>query len=244
MLAESIDIADQYWSAEFGCDQEQLRPVLPRVQEHSGRLCGYSGVFVLVAQAAPLVSVPKPLLSAVAPRAIQFVPQAIRDAETLRELVAPGSVTRVIGPALLNYADRSCFVAVDTTGARELAPRDEGQFLAMREACPSDEWEPKEFSLGSPPVFGAFATGGELVAVANMRVWAERIAHISVVTRPSFRGMGFGTRVVAAVTDRALELGLLPQYRVLESNGASRRVARKLGFFSYGYTVAARLADT
>jgi RimJ/RimL family protein N-acetyltransferase len=243
MLAESIELADDYWSAEFGCDRLHLRPDAPHVQHHAGGLSDYAGAFFIVLDAAPVVSVPSVLLNAVAPRADQFVAEAIRDVEALRRLLAPGTVTKVIGPALLNYADRSCFVPTDPEDTRELLPRDEASFLVMRAACPPEEWEAKDFSLGSQPTFGAFTANGELVAIANIRVWADRIAHISVVARPGFRGQGFGTRAVAVATGRALDIGLLPQYRVLESNAPSRRVARKLGFQSYGWTGAARLAQ-
>lgn len=240
-MAESVEVADDYWAAEFGCERRHLRPGEPRVQQHSGRLSDYVGAFIFVLDAAPLVSVPSALLGAVAPRANQFVVDAIRDEAALRRLLAPGAVTRVIGPALLNYADRSCFVPSDTDRTRELAPSDEAQFLAMRAACPPEEWEPKGFGVGSESTFGAFSANGELAAVAGIRVWADRIAHISVVSRPGRRAQGFGTRAVAAATGRAFDAGLLPQYRVLESNAPSRRIAGKLGFHSYGWTVAVRL---
>jgi RimJ/RimL family protein N-acetyltransferase len=214
------------------------------VQHHTGELANSSGAFILVLDSPALVSVPRTIVSAVALRADQFIDQAIRDVDALSRLLVPATVTRVIGPARLNYVDRSCFVPMPTGNTRELMPRDEAPFLAMRAACPPDEWEPKEFSLGLQPTFGTFGANGELVAVAGTRVWAEPIAHISVVARPGFRDQGFGTRAVAAATSRALDIGLLPQYRVLESNAQSRRVAHKLGFQSYGWTVSVRLAQT
>ena len=242
MLRESIEIADDYWSAEFGCDRVHLRPDAPRVQPHAGGLSDYPGVFIAILDAAPLVSVPSVLVSAIQPRAENFTADTIRDEEALRRLLAPATVTRLVGPALLNYADRSCFVDAHTERARELLPGDDGEFTAMRAACPPDEWQPKDFSLGSELTFGAFALNDALASVANIEVWDKRIAHISVVTRPDFRGQGFGSRAVAVATRRALDIGLLPQYRVLESNKPSRQIARKLGFRGYGRTVAVRLA--
>ena len=125
MLAESIEIADEYWAAYFGCDREHLRPRAARVQQHAGGLTDYFGAYVLVLDAAPVVSVPSTILSAVAPRADQFVAEAIRDREALCRLLVPGMVTKVVGPALLEYADRSCFVPTRTDDTRELAPQDD-----------------------------------------------------------------------------------------------------------------------
>jgi GNAT superfamily N-acetyltransferase len=241
VLPQSIAIADEYWAGDLGCDRAELRPKTPRVQCHSGGLSDYSGVFVFLLDAAPVVSVPPALLDAIAPRADQFVAAIARDPAALPSLLSPAAVTLVIGPALLNYADRSSFVGIELTDTRELTPRDEPAFDELKAACLPEDWEPKGFSLESPFSFGAFSSDGVLQAIASIRVWAERIAHISVVARPASRKLGFGTRAVAAATERALQQGLLPQYRVLEHNLASRRIAQKLGYHGYGCTLAARL---
>ena len=46
---------------------------------------------------------------------------------------------------------------------------------------------------------------------------------------------------VAQIGGRAIAEGLLPQYRTLETNGASIRVARALGFCQYATSLAVRL---
>jgi GNAT superfamily N-acetyltransferase len=239
----SIAIADEYWAADFGCDLAALRPSAPRVQQHAGRLSGYAGASILTLTAAALVSVPGSLLDAVALRAEQFVEAAVRDPERLRRLLSPGVVTKLIGPALLHYADRSCFVPIASEDTRQLTTADGSAFRDLEAACLANDWEPKGFSLDSEASFGAFAPGGELMAVAGIEVWAGRIAHLSVVAHPGSRNRGFGSRAVAAATERAIEMGLLPQYRVLEDNVASRGIAHKLGFQGYGYSMAARLAQ-
>jgi GNAT superfamily N-acetyltransferase len=242
VLNTSIDVADEYWAADFGCEREQLRPSGPLVKEHAGGLSDYAGASILVLGASPLISVPSALFATVAARAAQLATAAVRDPAALQRLLLPGSVTRVIGPALLNYADGSCSTPAGFTGGRELSASDASAFLNLKAACPADDWEAKGFALDAQPTFGAFASDGKLMALATFAVWANRIAHLVVVARPEARNRGFGTRAVAAATQRALELGLLPQYRVLEPNVASRRIAAKLGFQPYGYTVAARLA--
>jgi RimJ/RimL family protein N-acetyltransferase len=112
----------------------------------------------------------------------------------------------------------------------------------LKAACSAEEWDPKEFSIEQGASFGAFAENGELKAIAAIEPWDQQLAHIGVVTHPVARNQGYATRAVALATEFALDAGLLPQYRVLERNLASRRVAAKLGFRAYGWTMAARLS--
>ena len=240
---ESLVVADAHWAADFGCARAELRPAAPRVQRHAGSLLGYAGVQIFVAGAAPLVSVPSALFDAVAGRAEQLTLTALCDAKSLVPLLAPGNVTRVIGPALLHYADRSCFAPVPAPSTRALTTADAAAFADLAAACQAEDWEPKEFAVDSGVAHGSFSAEGTLMACAGYRIWAERIAHVSVVTRPSARSQGYGTRAVAHAVGQALAVGLLAQYRVLEHNTASRRIAAKLGFQPYGFTVAARLAQ-
>jgi GNAT superfamily N-acetyltransferase len=243
MQAESIRVAEEYWAAELGCERAQLRPRAPRVQAHAGRLADDAGAFIIVLDAEPGVSVPSAIVGEVAARAQQIRTQSVSTFEVVSRLLAPARATRLIGPALLKYVDRSTFVAASVVDARELTLEDESALLDMQAACPADELEPKDFAFDAGPMFGAFAADGRLASVSNIRNWSDRIAHISVLTRPSFRGQGFGPRAVSVAASRAFDLGLLPQYRVLSNNKASRRVARKLGFRSYGWTVAVRLVQ-
>jgi predicted GNAT family acetyltransferase len=67
------------------------------------------------------------------------------------------------------------------------------------------------------------------------------IAHISIITHPDHRGLSLGRSAVAHLAGRAIAAGLLPQYRTLESNQASMRVAELLGFRSYATSVSIRL---
>ena len=66
--------------------------------------------------------------------------------------------------------------------------------------------------------------------------------HTSVVTHPAFRGCGFGRSAVAHVAQRAIEAGLVAQYRTLQANTPSVRIAESLGFRQYAASVAVRLA--
>lgn len=240
MLPESRRIADTYWAADLGCEVEALRPSKPRVQPHVGARSGYDGAFILVLGAAPVVSVPPALLASVAPRSAEFRADAVADPEQLRALLPRPGPKRMIGPAHLYYADRSCFRPASAPSARPLAPLDEAAFQALRAASPAGDWEPKEFALEPGFIHGAFDPVGDLLAVANFRVWGERIAHLGVLTRPDVRGQGHGTSVVASLGRAALQSGYLLQYRVLASNAPSMEIARKLGFHHHGWSMAVR----
>jgi predicted GNAT family acetyltransferase len=83
--------------------------------------------------------------------------------------------------------------------------------------------------------------GERVAALAGYEVWGSTIAHISVITHPDFRSRGFGRSAVAHLAGRAMAAGLLPQYRTLQSNRASIRVAEALGFHFYATSTAVRL---
>jgi RimJ/RimL family protein N-acetyltransferase len=242
LSAKSLDVVDAHWASEFGCGREELRPPVPRVQAHAGGLEGYPGVFILTLDAAPVVSVPPELLEAIAPRAETFVAEAIGDPAALRRLLSPADVTRVIGPAQLTYADAASFAGAEPGNTRELSRLDHAAFDELKAACSPEDWAPKGLALDARPTFGAFGDDGKLRAVAGFEIWSHRIAHLSVVADPAARGQGHGTRAVAAAARSALDANLVLQYRVLKQNLPSVRVAAKLGFELYGWSMAARLA--
>jgi GNAT superfamily N-acetyltransferase len=79
------------------------------------------------------------------------------------------------------------------------------------------------------------------MSLGGYEVWDERLAHITFVTRPAFRDGGLGRAVVWAAARAALDAGLIPQHRTLETNGPALAVARALGFAPYGATLALQL---
>ena len=243
LIGRTLDVVDDYWARDLGCARDQLRSPVPRVQAHAGGLEGYAGVFVLtVDPGAPVVSAPAELARTLAPRAPRFTADAVSEPDVLRRLLEPVAVGPVIGPAYLSYADAGSFRAPDLGNTRQLGVADRREFDAFRSRCDPADWDPKGFDLESKPTFGAFGERGDLLAVADFELWAGRIAHLSVVAHPHARGQGHGARAVAAAAARALDAGHVLQYRALRENRASLRVAARLGFVRYGWSVAARLA--
>ena len=71
---------------------------------------------------------------------------------------------------------------------------------------------------------------GEPLAGAGYDVWAERLAHMGVLTSPNARGRGYGVLAAAVGSNAALEAGLVPQWRARWDNEPSKRVAQVLGY--------------
>jgi RimJ/RimL family protein N-acetyltransferase len=73
-------------------------------------------------------------------------------------------------------------------------------------------------------------------------VWGDQLAHVGVVVDPRRRGAGHGRAVASVVCAHALAHGLVPQWRTLETNVASRAVAKALGFELRASHFAVRLS--
>jgi RimJ/RimL family protein N-acetyltransferase len=242
LSARTTEIVDEYWARDLGCRRDELRPPVPRIQAHGGGLKNYPGVFILTLGVAPVVSAPSELATALSPGSALFTAESVAAPDELRGLLGPAHVERVIGPAFLNYADAGSFRSPDVGTTRELSVSDTVEFEALRAICASNDWEGKGFDLQARRTFGAFGDGGHLLAIAHFEIWEGRIAHLSVVAHPHARRRGHATRAVAAAARCALDSDLVLQYRVLRENVPSRRVAAKLGFEAYGWSIAARLA--
>jgi GNAT superfamily N-acetyltransferase len=148
-----------------------------------------------------------------------------------------GSSFAVIGPAYVGYAE---VVRPPLYPVRSLTEGDASKAAELRAACPRTEWEHGGIDVNAQPSSGVFI-GSELVSLAGYEIWGGVVAHISVITHPAFRSRGFGRSAVAHLANAALAAGLVPQYRTLESNRPSMRIAESLGFLHYASSVAVRL---
>lgn len=234
MLDDSvISIATGYWASHLGCTSEELFSEPLRIITHGPELADYDGVFALFREGAAVVSLPANRSEALRPLLAGF--GADGSPEALAAALQPAA-EKIIGPAWIGY----CTEAVQPMHpARALNPEGVPALQALQQLCNATEWE-HGGSSAENPCSGAFAEG-QLVALAGYEIWGGAIAHISVITRPDCRGKGFARSAVAHLAARALEAGLLPQYRTLESNTASIRIAETLGFRPYARSLAVRL---
>jgi hypothetical protein len=166
------------------------------------------------------------------------VAASLADPRAARLILGPE--LRVLGPAILAFADRTTFrapaggIATPTVaGAVELAQLGAG--------C--DPAEVEESALGTWQRWvNVVVVDGQVVAGAGVEVWAPAIAHIGVLTRADQRGLGYARTAAAATVAQALAAGMVAQWRARRTLTASRRVAAALGFVELGsqvtYTVA------
>ena len=214
----------RYWAEKLG--------VSPEAFGRAGVAVGETprdNVDLFVRDEAIIVGAPSALVSDCDGAAGQLSGLDTDDAAAVREwfetVVSP---ERVLGPAFYGYADPTTFDPVDDE-ARVLDESDESAFETLRAAVPDEEWNQSGPAFAPGRTVGRVVDGA-LVAVAGYDVRDGLIAHVAVVTHPDHRSSGNGRAVVSLLTDRALDAGLLPQYRTSDAWPWSVALAEGLGY--------------
>ena len=107
----------------------------------------------------------------------------------------------------------------------------------LRDATPKDVDESRINHL-SGTVFVTRAADGTPVAAYGYLLWPNTVAHLCILTSPQHRGVGHGQRVATAAILRALDDGLLPQWRAGSSE--SQALAVRLGLVKFGAQLSVR----
>ena len=244
LTAETRSAVDTYWATFFGCAPDALHRSDSHVVSHAG-LGDYAGVYAMTFEGgAPIVSVPPAYLDLAAAGAVSWSSQSVSSPADLQTLLGPRAGD-VIGPAVVSYLDAPPNDRPPADGdVRVLRPSESAHRIAVERlgvACTPTDWAHGGATLTDTPAAGVFHDAS-LVAMASYTVWGGRLAHIAVVTHPSFRGRGFGRTAVARLLAE-LDHHLIPQYRTLASNVPALHVATSLGFVSYARSMAVRLRD-
>ena len=235
----TLQRADSYWAAFFGCAVGDLHAPRTVVVPHAA-LADYSGVYLMRTEEACIISTPAHLVAHTADQLGRLTPAQAFDAAVVTACFGP-AVERVIGPAYQGYADGVAFRPVDLYGTRMLGEQDTLALHQLAEACGATAWEHSGIGKGERQVvFGCFA-GGELAAAGMGEPRNDVLWHIGIITHPSYRGRGYGRAVVCAIAAHGLALGLVPWYQTLEANAPSIAIAQGLGFTRYATTLAVRL---
>jgi RimJ/RimL family protein N-acetyltransferase len=235
---ESIDAIDEYWATSFGCPREALRPSRTLVLPH-GPGERFNGLYAMTFGGSPIVSVPQAAFVTLRSSLSSWTTDTMRDAAGATDSVGAFAGTP-IGPAWVGYADEATLRSPPLEArARLLSHEDAAAVDTLRESCTPLEWEHGGSALGHDITTGSFANG-TLAALAGYETWGGRIAHIAVIAHPAHRAQGHARTAVALVARLALGRGLVLQYRTLEANTPSRRIADSLGFVHYATSLAIR----
>ncbi len=187
---------------------------------------------------ATAVVVPPALVDPLSEHIAQRPDGDLTDPSTAVELVGP--VARFLGPAALAFADDQCFRSRGSAATTTL-PAGHDLIRELTAACgPRDTQESAVAELPSP--ISVVERDGTVVAASGYEVWSAGVAHIGVLTHPRWRGRGLATAVAGAAVARALDAGLVAQWRARTSLTASRRIARSLGFIEVGQQLSLWLA--
>lgn len=242
MLSNDVlEIADRWWCRDFGCTPDELRPATTHVQAHAGTLVDATGIWILVTNAPPRISMPPHAFELIGHHARSWSEDLVSDHARLAAELLPLEPTAIIGPAPITYGTRDTLDLVAADSARELTPDDEEAVGRLQAACSDEAWDHGGSDIATVPTFGCFDERGDVLALAGYKTWNDEIAHIAIVTAPQQRGRGLGRAAVACAARHALDAGLLPQYRTLGANAPSVALAARLGFQHYGFSVYVRL---
>lgn len=161
----------------------------------------------------------------------------LADPEVLR--VIAGDPAETLGPAELLFFDPT--KAVDAVDGVSVVAATDARIAELVAAA--DAAEVSESSIEDVHVPLSVATvDGRVVAACGWEVWAPSVAHICVLTDPEHRGRGYARLVALHATRRALDLGLLPQWRSREGNAASAALAKSIGYELHGRQVSFRVS--
>jgi len=235
-MSRPIHVMNSTWADLLGCGIEDLERPGTRIVPASDP--AYHGAQLFRRGAACIVSAPPPMVSEIARLVELQEPDAVFDPTLLLELFA-ARVERLIGPAYLGYLEPEEFRPADTRGTRLLTGTDRPALDCLASACQRTEWEHSGIEWGAAPLFGCFVEG-ELAASGILSLWRPDLAHVGILTHPSYRGRGCGKAVVSAMAAYGLAHGRTLQYRTLLANEPSVCIARSLGFHDYASTLAVR----
>ncbi|WP_381796799.1 GNAT family N-acetyltransferase [Streptomyces niveus] len=258
-----LNHARALWSELAGVPVEFTTPTAV-VRAPGSRLCppGWAGI-VRIGDAA-VVTAPdtrgaEALSAAVRKLAPAELVDPVRLGGALSGTGAP--VLDVLGPATLSYVDRDAFVPALPEGAgaavERAAPGDPALSALLAGAGQGDADESGLDEITSPAFLlreaaGASTAGdgdgtgegagdgaGDVVAAAGYVTWPRSVAHVCVLVAPHRRGRRLAGIVASAAVSRALDAGLLPQWRARPY--PSRRVAAALGFRELGAQLSVRI---
>lgn len=160
---------------------------------------------------------------------------AALEPETWRALLGP-RVQRVLGPSVHAYTTAEPDITADRI--EPVAPE---AVDVLRSSVSVREWQESGFGGQLGAAF-LMADDTNVLAAANLSDWGGAPTDVGVLVHPAARGRGLAATVGAAATRYAVRVYGRARWRALETNKASRAVARRLGFEEYGRMLVVTLA--
>jgi GNAT superfamily N-acetyltransferase len=227
------------------CDPTDLLRQGALVKVHGPRLAGYHGLYVWLMDAAALISAPPQWVRLVESAVAGLPIETLRDPAFWRSALG-ARIERIVGPSYQGYTDAPTFHPAPTTPGsthllvRRLSSEERPALERLAAACSPQEWQDSAIYADHDPIF-ALERAGELVAAASAPDDGPGVASVGVITHPAWRGRGYGSLVVSALTADRLAGGAVLHYQTLRSNGASVAVAHALGFHDLATALGIRL---
>jgi hypothetical protein len=237
--ADTLKTVDAYWASYFGCTAEDLNGNATRVFTHAA-LGSYDGALAFRHGNACIISVPEssPEIERAKLRAAK--PAQAFDAQFLAKAFVIDS-DNVTGPAWVGVADRSSFKPAKSA-ARILTAADEAAMRELAEGCGETAWKQSKIAVDRQTNFGLFV-GPKLVAASGYLNLGGLLAYIGVITHPGHLGKGYAKSVVTASMTHAMEKGLIPMWRTLETHDTAVKLAGVMGFQKYASTLDVQLTE-
>lgn len=160
-------------------------------------------------------------------------PQQLVDAEVAASALL-SLRPRLIGKALLGYADESTFTPAPA--AHKVRPADLSAVEQALSHCDADDRD--ESGLSEMSAWFVAEEEGVPVAAAGYEGWPGGVVHCGVAVGSRYRGRGLGQSVASAAVGHALAGHAVAQWRSRDTNATSTRLGERLGFVQVGSQTA------
>jgi RimJ/RimL family protein N-acetyltransferase len=155
-------------------------------------------------------------------------------------LIALLEPKEVLGPAVLLYLEPDEFTPADASEVDWVMSPDT-DVMELEALSGAEDAGEAGVSMCRSPIFITRSTDGHVTAAAGYTPWLDRVAHVSVLTRPDHRGRGLGQKVASTAVQHAIANGFIAQWRARITNTPSIGIASALGFEECGLQISLRL---
>ncbi len=145
-----------------------------------------------------------------------------------------GPARAALGPAILYYGSMATPLRPHHERVRGPLPFTDPLVQRVVSDSTTDELSESSLENATSGIFVSVDRTGHPGAASGWCEWPEKVAQLGVLTAVSKRRQGLGLIAAEASISSAIGAGLLPQWRALEGNRASRALADQLGLVAFG----------